>query len=65
MGRAYGMVESGTSVLVNATEHHFMSKILRGLAAGYGARKMGCGCFSTVIIFIILWVLLGNFGIFK
>ncbi len=42
-----------------------MSKLLRGLAAGYGAKKMGCGCFSTVLIFIVLWMLLGNFGIFR
>ena len=42
-----------------------MSKLLRGLAAGYGAKKLGGGCFSTILIFIILWWLLGNFGIFK
>ena len=33
-----------------------MSKLLRGVAAGYGAKKLGGGCFSTVIIFIILAV---------
>ena len=32
-----------------------MSKLLRGLAAGYGARKLGGGCFSTVLIFLLLW----------
>jgi hypothetical protein len=45
-----------------------MSKILRGLAAGYLARranKAGCGCISTVIIFMLLWFLLGNFQIFQ
>jgi hypothetical protein len=42
-----------------------MSKLLRGVAAGYGAKKMGGGCFSTVIIFIILWYVLGHFGVFK
>ena len=42
-----------------------MSKLLRGLAAGYGAKKLGGGCFSTVLIFILLWWLLGNFDIFK
>ena len=33
-----------------------MSKLLRGVAAGYGARKMtgGCGC-TGIIVFIILW----------
>jgi hypothetical protein len=42
-----------------------MSKLLRGLAAGYGAKKMGGGCFSTVLIFLVLWWLLGHFGIFR
>jgi hypothetical protein len=42
-----------------------MSKLLRGLAAGYGAKKMGGGCFSTVLIFILLWWLLGHFRIFQ
>ena len=41
-----------------------VSKLLRGLAAGYGAKKLGGGCFSTVLIFILLWWLLGYFGIF-
>ena len=40
-----------------------MSKILRGLAAGWGAKKLGGGCLSTVVIFLILWWLLGGSGI--
>jgi hypothetical protein len=36
-----------------------MSKLLRGLVAGYGARKLGGGCFSTVLVFLLLWWLLG------
>ncbi|MEX1186288.1 MAG: hypothetical protein WD553_03385 [Gemmatimonadaceae bacterium] len=42
-----------------------MSKLLRGLAAGYGAKKLGGGCFSTVLIFLILWWLLSKFQIFQ
>jgi len=42
-----------------------MSKILRGLAAGYGAKKLGGGCFTTVLVFILLWWLLGHFGVFR
>ena len=42
-----------------------MSKLLRGLAAGYGAKRLGGGCFSTVIIFLILWYILGHFRIFR
>ncbi|MDZ4804924.1 MAG: hypothetical protein SGI90_08710 [Candidatus Eisenbacteria bacterium] len=42
-----------------------MSKLLRGLVAGWGAKKMGGGCLSTILIFGLLWWLLGNFNIFK
>jgi len=42
-----------------------MKKILRALLAGWGAKKLvgGCGCFGIIIVFIILWWLLGNFGL--
>lgn len=39
-----------------------MNNLLRGLLAGYGAKKLGGGCFSTILIFIVLWVLLGQCG---
>ncbi len=42
-----------------------MSKLLRGLAAGYGAKKLGGGCFSTVLVFLLLWWLLGNCEAFR
>jgi hypothetical protein len=42
-----------------------MCKLLRGLAAGYGAKKRGGGGFSTVLILRVLWWLLGHFGIFR
>jgi hypothetical protein len=32
---------------------------MRGILAGLGAWKLGGGCFSTVIIFLILYWLLG------
>ena len=43
-----------------------MSKLLRGVVAGYGAKKLtgGCGCMG-LIVFIILWMILGNFEIFR
>jgi hypothetical protein len=37
-----------------------MSKIVKGLIAGYGAKKLGGGCFSTILIFIVLYWLLGR-----
>lgn len=42
-----------------------MSKLLRGLVAGWGAKKLGGGCITTILIFLLLWWLLGNFDIFK
>ena len=37
-----------------------MNNIFRALIAGYGAKKLGGGCFSTVLIFILLFWLLGQ-----
>ncbi|MGH7530075.1 MAG: hypothetical protein ACREMN_06800 [Gemmatimonadales bacterium] len=42
-----------------------MSKLLRGLVAGWGAKKLGGGCISTILIFLLLWWLLGQFGVFQ
>lgn len=37
-----------------------MNNIFKGLIAGYGAKKLGGGCFSTVFVFIVIWVLLNG-----
>lgn len=37
-----------------------MNGIFKGLIAGYGAKKLGGGCLSTIIVFIIIWVVLGQ-----
>ena len=37
-----------------------MNNLFRGLLAGWGAAKLGGGCISTVLIFIVLWWLLGT-----
>lgn len=42
-----------------------MSKVLRGLAAGWGASKIGGGCLGTIVVFVLLWWLLGYFQIFQ
>lgn len=38
-----------------------MKSILRALLAGWGAKKLGggCGCIGIIVVFIILWILLG------
>jgi len=37
-----------------------MNKLVRGLIAGYGAKKLGGGCLGTIIVFFIIYWLLGN-----
>ena len=37
-----------------------MNKLFRALIAGYGAKKLGGGCFSTILIFILIYWALGN-----
>lgn len=37
-----------------------MNKLIRALIAGYGAKKLGGGCFSTVLIFLVIYFALGH-----
>jgi hypothetical protein len=37
-----------------------MNNLFRGLIAGYGAKKLGGGCLGTVVVFILIWVALGQ-----
>ena len=37
-----------------------MPKWLRALIAGYGAKKLGGGCLSTIVIFIVIYYALGT-----
>ena len=37
-----------------------MNNIFRGLIAGYGAKKIGGGCLSTIVVFVLIWKLLGH-----
>jgi hypothetical protein len=43
-----------------ATEEFTMEGPLRGCLAGAAAWKWGGGCLSTIIIFIIVYLLLGH-----
>jgi hypothetical protein len=42
-----------------------MKNLLRAILAGWGAKKLGggCGCLGIVVVFIILWILLGLLGL--
>lgn len=37
-----------------------MNKLARALIAGWGAKKIGGGCISTIIVFIIIYYALGT-----
>ncbi len=37
-----------------------MPRWLRALIAGYGAKKLGGGCFSTILVFVIIYYALGK-----
>lgn len=37
-----------------------MNTFFRTILAGYGARKLGGGCFSTILVFIVIYFLLGQ-----
>lgn len=32
-----------------------MNNFFRGLIAAYGAKKLGGGCLSTIVVFLIIW----------
>lgn len=36
-----------------------MNDLFKGLIAGYGAMKLGGGCLGTILLFILIWTLLG------
>jgi hypothetical protein len=44
-------------------EETAMRGLFRGLLAGYGASKLGGGCISTIVIFLLLWWLLKAIGV--
>jgi hypothetical protein len=37
-----------------------MNNFFRGIIAAWGAKKLGGGCFSTIVIFIVIYVALGQ-----
>jgi len=50
----------GTIIKDEFIKYLTMNNLFRGLIAGWGAKKLGGGCFSTILIFIIIWYALGQ-----
>jgi hypothetical protein len=50
----------GMNLIADSQTTSLMNNFFRALIAGYGAKKLGGGCFGTILVFIILWMLLGQ-----
>lgn len=37
-----------------------MNDFFRAIIAGYGAKKLGGGCLGTIVVFVLIWVALGQ-----
>ncbi len=37
-----------------------MNNLFRGLISGYGASKFGSGIVGTIVVFVVIWVILGQ-----
>ncbi|WP_316838881.1 hypothetical protein [Pedobacter gandavensis] len=37
-----------------------MNKFFRAIIAAWGAKKLGGGCLSTIIIFVVIYMMLGK-----
>jgi len=39
-----------------------MNNFFKALIAGWGASRLGGGCLGTIVVFVIIWWLLGQCG---
>ncbi len=37
-----------------------MNNFFKAIIAGYGAKKLGGGCLGTIVVFVIIWMVLGT-----
>jgi hypothetical protein len=51
---------AGFLFLQHYLKYFSMNNFFKALIAGYGAKKLGGGCISTVIIFMVIWWALGH-----
>jgi hypothetical protein len=42
------------------SKNQIMNNMFRGLIAGFGAYKLGGGCLGTVVVFVIIYLILGQ-----
>jgi hypothetical protein len=47
-------------IIYDENETLRMNRFFRALIAGYGAKKLGGGCLSTILIFIVIYWALGQ-----
>jgi hypothetical protein len=46
-------------ILFETKKTNTMNKLIRALIAGWGAKKLGGGCIGTIVVFVIIYYLLG------
>jgi hypothetical protein len=47
-------------LFITSGKHCNMNSFFKTLVAGYGAKKLGGGCFSTILIFFLIYWALGT-----
>jgi hypothetical protein len=53
-------IKDGITFFAALAKGFVMPNWLRALIAGYGAKKLGGGCLSTIIIFVLIYWMLGH-----
>jgi hypothetical protein len=50
---------------LNLQKYLIRKSIIRAILAGWGAKKLGggCVCIGIIVVFIILWIILGYLGL--
>jgi hypothetical protein len=46
-------------LILRNTKTNTMNGLFKTLIAGWGAKKLGGGCLGTIVVFIIIYYLLG------
>ncbi|REG81738.1 hypothetical protein C8N25_12583 [Algoriphagus antarcticus] len=50
----------GARAIISKLKSPNMNNLFKGLIAGYGAYKLGGGCLGTILVFVVIFLLLGQ-----
>ena len=54
------IASGGLKMMIYVKIEKDMNNLVRGLIAGFTAKKLGGGCLGTFVVFAIVWALLGQ-----